>query len=65
MSRPEDCQCFPWQTENGLPCWPCYRAGFRKPNPSPPTDEAEELEKQAEHEQRTLAEAQAVAGGAK
>jgi hypothetical protein len=29
--RPEDCQC--WDAEQELPCWPCYRDGFRSPNP--------------------------------
>lgn len=29
--RPEDCQC--WDPDNELPCWPCYREGFRDANP--------------------------------
>lgn len=35
--RPEDCDCLP--TFDDLPCWPCYRDGFRSPNPD--TEEAE------------------------
>ncbi len=29
--RPADCDCLP--TFDELPCWPCYRDGFRSPNP--------------------------------
>ena len=29
--RPDDCTC--WNAELELPCWPCYRDGFRSPNP--------------------------------
>ncbi|MFA1610142.1 hypothetical protein [Halobellus rubicundus] len=29
--RPEDCDCGPWNADAGLPCWPCYRDGFRMP----------------------------------
>jgi hypothetical protein len=29
--RPDDCDC--WDSEQGLPCWPCYRDGFEGPNP--------------------------------
>ena len=32
--RPEDCRC--WDATLNLPCWPCYREGFRKPNPAEP-----------------------------
>jgi hypothetical protein len=35
--RPEDCDC--WDPEQGLPCWPCYRDGFEKPNPDVEGDE--------------------------
>jgi hypothetical protein len=28
--RPGDCDC--WDSEQGLPCWPCYRDGFEEPN---------------------------------
>ena len=33
--RPDDCQCEPFLAEEpvGLPCWPCYRDGFRDPHP--------------------------------
>jgi len=31
--RPEDCGC--WDTEQGLPCWPCWRDSFETPNPEP------------------------------
>jgi SWIM zinc finger len=30
-SRPAECDCLP--TFEDLPCWPCYREGFRTPNP--------------------------------
>jgi hypothetical protein len=30
--RPEDCQC--WDPDGELPCWPCYREGFRSQNPT-------------------------------
>ena len=30
--RPEDCDC--WDPDARLPCWPCYREGFDKPNPA-------------------------------
>jgi len=33
-ARPDDCQC--WDDAQGLPCWPCYRAGFENPNPETP-----------------------------
>lgn len=29
--RPDECDCSP--LFEGLPCWPCYRDGFEKPNP--------------------------------
>jgi hypothetical protein len=29
--RPDDCDCSPRFEE--LPCWPCYRDGFTRPNP--------------------------------
>jgi hypothetical protein len=35
--RPEDCDCSP--RSEGLACWPCYRDGFKKPNPSVGEDE--------------------------
>ncbi|ADJ16717.1 hypothetical protein [Halalkalicoccus jeotgali] len=31
-NRPTDCGCLPMFED--LPCWPCYRDGFRMPNPS-------------------------------
>jgi hypothetical protein len=34
--RPADCDCLP--TFNDLPCWPCYRDGFRVPNPDAKLD---------------------------
>ena len=34
-SRPVDCDCLP--TFDDLPCWPCYREGFRTPNPNAQT----------------------------
>jgi len=30
--RPADCECSPVFDE--LPCWPCYRDGFERPNPN-------------------------------
>ena len=30
-ARPEDCDCV--AVLDTLPCWPCYRDGFREPNP--------------------------------
>lgn len=30
--RPDDCDCAPCMVDEGLPCWPCYRDGFREPN---------------------------------
>lgn len=35
--RPMDCDCLP--TFEDLPCWPCYRDGFRMPNPNATLDE--------------------------
>lgn len=35
--RPDGCTCLP--SFDGLPCWPCYRAGFEVPNPSAESDE--------------------------
>jgi len=29
--RPEDCDCGDWNADLELPCWPCYRDGFRQP----------------------------------
>jgi hypothetical protein len=29
--RPDDCQCAPFLADADLPCWPCYRDGFRTP----------------------------------
>lgn len=29
--RPENCDCGLWNADSGLPCWPCYREGFREP----------------------------------
>lgn len=29
--RPDDCDCGDWNAEAGLPCFPCYREGFRRP----------------------------------
>lgn len=34
--RPADCDCLP--TFEDLPCWPCYRDGFRMPNPDAKSD---------------------------
>ena len=31
VKRPADCDCLP--TFDDLPCWACYRDGFRSPNP--------------------------------
>ena len=40
-SRPDDCVC--WDVDTELPCWPCYRAGFRSQNAAEPaTDESEQ-----------------------
>ena len=30
--RPDDCEC--WDTEQELPCWPCWREGHKTPNPN-------------------------------
>ena len=30
--RPDDCDCALCMIDEGLPCWPCYRDGFREPN---------------------------------
>jgi hypothetical protein len=30
--RPDDCEC--WDTEQELPCWPCFRENFETPNPN-------------------------------
>lgn len=35
-SRPAKCDCLP--TFEDLPCWPCYRDGFRTPNPHAEAD---------------------------
>lgn len=35
-TRPSDCDCLP--TFEDLPCWPCYREGFRTPNPHAEAD---------------------------
>jgi hypothetical protein len=35
--RPVDCDCSPLFEE--LPCWPCHRDGFEKPNPNVEEDE--------------------------
>lgn len=32
--RPEDCTCL--ETMEDLPCFACFNAGFREPNPNPP-----------------------------
>lgn len=29
--RPDDCDCASFMADDGLPCWPCYRAGFENP----------------------------------
>jgi hypothetical protein len=34
--RPSDCDCGDWNDGLELPCWPCYREGFRSPNPREP-----------------------------
>lgn len=34
--RPDDCQC--WDPDGELPCWPCYREGFRTQNPNADTE---------------------------
>ena len=34
--RPANCDCLP--TFEDLPCWPCYRKGFRTPNPNAETN---------------------------
>jgi len=33
-NRPGDCQC--WDVDIGLPCWPCFREGYRSQNPVEP-----------------------------
>lgn len=35
--RPADCDCLP--TFEDPPCWPCYRDGFRTPNPDAESDD--------------------------
>lgn len=42
--RPDDCMCSgsELEAEGGLPCWPCYRAGFDDPNPDAGSDEEPE-----------------------
>jgi len=35
--RPADCDC--WNADRELPCWPCYREGFRSQNPEEPARE--------------------------
>lgn len=37
--RPDDCDCGAWNAGEGLPCWPCYRDGFREPNPNASDEE--------------------------
>jgi len=32
--RPHDCEC--WDVDESLPCWPCYREGYRSQNPAEP-----------------------------
>lgn len=32
--RPEDCECGEWNDGLSLPCWSCYRDGFKEPNPN-------------------------------
>jgi hypothetical protein len=34
--RPDDCGCTPLMDD--LPCWPCWRDGFRQPNPNATRD---------------------------
>lgn len=34
--RPDDCACH---GGDDLPCWPCWRADFRSPNPEPDADD--------------------------
>jgi hypothetical protein len=34
--RPDDCQC--WDPDNELPCFPCWREGFRESNPKATDD---------------------------
>ena len=31
--RPDDCDCASFMGDYGLPCWPCYRAGFENLSP--------------------------------
>ena len=40
IERPADCAC--WDTEAGLPCWPCFRDGFGSQNPAEPAAEIDE-----------------------
>jgi len=35
--RAADCDC--WDAGLELPCWPCYRDGFRSPNPEEPASD--------------------------
>jgi hypothetical protein len=34
VSRPDDCDCASFVGEYRLPCWSCFRDGFRNPNPN-------------------------------
>jgi len=36
LERPDDCQC--WDSDNDLPCWPCFREGFESPSPAAEDD---------------------------
>lgn len=33
-TRPADCQC--WDAGAPISCWPCWRDGFKEPNPETP-----------------------------
>jgi hypothetical protein len=39
--RPDDCDCGDWNSGDivDLPCWPCYRDGFKTPNPDATGDD--------------------------
>lgn len=43
-TRPDGCDCEPWMAvlEDPIPCWECYREGFRAPNPDAGGDENDE-----------------------
>ena len=40
--RPDDCDCIGELDDDGLGCWPCYRAGFTTVNPDAEADDGDE-----------------------